>query len=98
MAFSGKNKALGELSVSSVRRLLKERGILARYRPPAAVAYPEWTRKHDRIQIFGIEYVGLIYNKERVKPADVPRQYQDLVHPKWKGKIVMANPTAVSEQ
>ncbi|MGZ5171714.1 MAG: ABC transporter substrate-binding protein [Burkholderiales bacterium] len=75
-----------------VLELLKERGILARYRAPAAVDYPEWTRKDDRIQLFGIEYVGLIYNKERVKPADVPKRYQDLVHPKWKGKIVMANP------
>lgn len=75
-----------------VLELLKERGILARYRAPAAAGYPEWTRKDDRIQLFGIEYVGLIYNKERVKAADVPKRYQDLAHPKWKGKIVMANP------
>ena len=72
--------------------LLKARGILAPYRSPAAAGYPEWTRKDDRMQLFGIEYVGLIYNKERVKPADVPKRYQDLTHPKWKNKIVMANP------
>ncbi len=72
--------------------LLKERGVLASYRSPAAAGYPEWTRKDDRIQLFGIEYVALIYNKERVKPADVPKRYEDLAHPKWKDKIVMANP------
>ena len=72
--------------------LLKARGILAPYRSPAAAGYPEWTRKDDRMQLFGIEYVGLIYNKERVKPADVPKRYQDLTHPKWRNKIVMANP------
>jgi iron(III) transport system substrate-binding protein len=72
--------------------LLKEKGMLAAYRSPAAAGYPEWSRKDDRIQLFGIEYVGLIYNKELVKPADVPKRYEDLADPKWKNKIVMANP------
>lgn len=75
-----------------VLELLKEKGILASYRSPAAAGYPEWTRKDDRMQLFGIEYVGLIYNKELVKKEDVPRRYQDLADPKWKDKIVMANP------
>lgn len=72
--------------------LLKEKGVLASYRSPAAAGYPEWTRKDDRIQLFGIEYVALIYNKELVKKADVPKRYEDLTDPKWKDKIVMANP------
>lgn len=72
--------------------LLKARGVLASYRSPAAAGYPDWTRKDDRIQLFGIEYVALIYNKERVKAADVPKRYEDLTLPKWKDKIVMANP------
>jgi iron(III) transport system substrate-binding protein len=72
--------------------ILKEKGMLASYRSPAAAGYPEWTRKDDKIQLFGIEYVGYIYNKEKVKPADVPKRYEDLAHPKWKDKIVMANP------
>ena len=75
-----------------VLELLKEKGVLASYRSPAATGYPEWTRKDDRIQLFGIEYVALIYNKELVKKADVPKRYQDLTDPKWKDKIVMANP------
>lgn len=75
-----------------VLELLKARGILASYRSPAATGYPEWTRKDDRMQLFGIEYVGLIYNKERVKKGDAPKRYQDLADPKWKNQIVMANP------
>jgi iron(III) transport system substrate-binding protein len=75
-----------------VLEILKEKGMLASYRSPAAAGYPEWSRKDDRIQLFGIEYVGLIYNKERVKKADVPKRYEDLANPKWKDKIVMANP------
>jgi iron(III) transport system substrate-binding protein len=75
-----------------VLELLKEKGMLAPYRSPAAAGYPAWSRKDDRIQLFGIEYVGLIYNKDLVKPADVPKRYEDLTDPKWKNKIVMANP------
>lgn len=75
-----------------VLELLKEKGVLASYRSPAAAGYPEWTRKDDRIQLFGIEYVALIYNKERVKKEDVPKRYEDLTLPKWRNQIVMANP------
>lgn len=37
-----------------VLELLKEKGVLASYRSPAAADYAEWTRKDDRIQLFGI--------------------------------------------
>lgn len=75
-----------------VLELLKGKGMLAAYRSPAAAGYPDWTRKDDRIQLFGIEYVALIYNKELVKKTDVPRRYEDLTDPKWRNKIVMADP------
>jgi len=75
-----------------ILELLKEKGILARYRSPAAAGHPQWTNKDDYIQLFGIEYIALIYNKELAKKADVPRRYEDLTHPKWKDKIVMPNP------
>jgi len=75
-----------------ILELLKEKGILARYRSPAADGYPQWTKKDDYIQLFGVEYIALIYNKELAKKADVPRRYEDLTDPKWKDKIVMPNP------
>jgi len=77
-----------------IMELLKEKGVLAAYQSPAAASYPAWTRKDDKIQIFGIEYVALIYNKELVKPEDAPKRYEDLTDPKWREKIVMANPAA----
>jgi len=73
--------------------ILKSKGALASYKSPMGADYPKWTSKDDKIQIFGIEYIALIYNKELVKPEDVPKKYEDLTDPKWRGKIVMANPT-----
>jgi len=75
-----------------VLEMLKEKEVLASYQSPNATPYPEWTGKDDKIQIFGIEYVALIYNKDLVKADDVPKRYEDLTDPKWKEKIVMADP------
>lgn len=77
-----------------ILNMLKERGVLAPYTSPVAYSYPEWTMDPDGIiQIFGIEYVGIIYNKELVASEDVPTRYEDLTDPKWRGKIVMPDPS-----
>ena len=31
---------------------------------------------------------ALVYNRNMVKPSDVPKTYQDLLDPKWKGKMI----------
>ncbi len=76
-----------------ILEMLKEKGVLVPYRSPAAAGYPEWASKDDTIIQFGIEYVAPIYNKEQLKPQDVPKRYEDLADPKWKDKIVMPDPT-----
>ncbi|HKM07361.1 MAG TPA: extracellular solute-binding protein [Sphaerochaeta sp.] len=75
-----------------VLEILKSYGVIKDYFSPVAQSYPEWTRNNGGIYQFGIEYVALIYNTELVKPSDVPKRYEDLTLPKWKNKIVMANP------
>jgi len=77
-----------------ILNMLKERGVLVPYTSPVAYSYPEWAMDPDGIiQIFGIEYVGIIYNKELIAPEDVPTRYEDLTDPKWHGKIVMPDPS-----
>ena len=76
-----------------VLEMLKDKGVIANYTSPAAAGYPDWA-KRDGIILFGIEYVGLIFNKEMVKPGEAPVRYQDLADPKWKNRIVMANPAS----
>jgi len=75
-----------------ILQALKEKGVLAPYRSPSAAGYPDWAKADDTIMQFGIEYVALIYNKDLVKPQDVPTAYKDLTDPKWRDKIVMPDP------
>lgn len=73
-------------------QLLKDQGILAPYRSPSAQDYPDWATEDDSMTLFGVEYVSYLYNTERVKAADAPARYEDLADPRWKDKIVMADP------
>lgn len=72
--------------------LLREQGVLAPYRSPAAADYPDWAVEDDDMTLFGIEYVSYLYNTEHLKQSDAPTRYEDLADPKWKNKIVMADP------
>jgi iron(III) transport system substrate-binding protein len=76
-----------------VLEILKDKGMLAKYSSKATAAYPDWTRKDGIIQLFGIEYIAVIYNKERISAAEAPKRYEDLADPKWRDKIVMPNPS-----
>ncbi len=72
---------------------LKKKGLLAPCNSHRGADYPAWTREDDSIQLFGIEEAALLYNKDRVQPADVPNRYSDLANPKWRDKIVMPDPS-----
>ncbi|MGQ9700541.1 MAG: ABC transporter substrate-binding protein [Candidatus Bipolaricaulaceae bacterium] len=77
-----------------ILQILKEKGVLGTYVSPQASSYPEWAIDKDGvIQLFGIEYVCILYNTELVPPEDVPTSYLDLADPKWRDKIVMPDPT-----
>ncbi|MCW8860488.1 MAG: extracellular solute-binding protein [Deltaproteobacteria bacterium] len=91
---AGKLKADVLQSPLPVMEILKEKGVLAPYKSPAAAGYPAWAQKDDTIIQFGIEYVAPIYNKDLVKPEDVPTRYEDLTDPKWYNKMVMPDPAS----
>jgi iron(III) transport system substrate-binding protein len=71
----------------------KEKGLFARYVSPSARSYD----KKLIDDFFGPNYrsviIGFIFNKSMVTPGDAPRSYEDVVNPKWKGKIAMGNPS-----
>jgi iron(III) transport system substrate-binding protein len=73
-----------------VLNLLRLKRILGKYDNPEATAYgPEFKDPDGYWTGFnGITDV-IVYNTKMVKPEDVPKKYEDLLDPKWKGKMGM---------
>lgn len=73
-----------------VMHLLRIKGILGKYDNPEAAAYgPEFKDRNGYwTGLYGASAV-LVYNTKLVKPTDVPKSWDDLLDPKWKGKMGM---------
>jgi iron(III) transport system substrate-binding protein len=76
-----------ETSGSEMEIMVRERLLQAIMPPAAAALIPQARMPHHgwiatRLSVF----VGA-YNTNIIKPADVPKSYQDLRDPKWKGKL-----------
>jgi iron(III) transport system substrate-binding protein len=94
LAEKGRPQADVFWSNEPVRTLvLKSRGVLAPYESPAARGIgatfrdPEgyWTGFSARLRV-------IIYNTNRVKADEAPRSVFDLVDPRWKGQVAIADP------
>lgn len=55
-----------------------------------------WTREGNTPAYYKLTAFPFIYNTNLVKEEDVPRSWEDLLDPKWKGKIVVGDPTSPS--
>jgi iron(III) transport system substrate-binding protein len=69
---------------------LQKMGFTAPYKSPSAAAYPEgfkdpngyWTDLYDNL-------IVTAYNTTRVKRDEIPKRYEDLLHFRWKGRMVL---------
>ncbi len=73
--------------------IMAQEGMITKYDSPTARKYPgdQIDARFGPITRYGI--VGVVYHKGLVKPEDAPKSIEDLVNPKYKGKLVMADPT-----
>jgi iron(III) transport system substrate-binding protein len=73
--------------------IMAQDGMLAKYDSPTARKYPkeQIDARFGPITRYGI--VGVVYNKILVKAEDAPKSVEDIVNPKYKGMLVMADPT-----
>jgi iron(III) transport system substrate-binding protein len=70
--------------------VLSKKGITAKYVSPEAAAIPEtfrdpqgqWTAVYQQLNVIS-------YNSKLVNPKEAPRSYEDLLNPKWKGKMAL---------
>jgi iron(III) transport system substrate-binding protein len=69
--------------------------LLAPYRPTWAAVVPEASRGAGDLY-FGSYRTApvLVYNSKAVKPGEAPADWDDLLAPRWKGKILVRDPLA----
>jgi iron(III) transport system substrate-binding protein len=69
---------------------MKTQNLLAKYQSPESAAYPRELRDPQGFWNAGqINTMSLSYNTKLVKKEDLPKQWKDLLNPKWKGKLAM---------
>jgi iron(III) transport system substrate-binding protein len=69
-------------------QLMKESGLTQRFVPPEAAAYDDgfkdseghWISVHSLLN-------SMAYNTQLVRPSEAPKRYEDLLAPRWKGRI-----------
>jgi len=72
---------------------LEKQGLLEKYRSPSGESFPEAYRGADGTwQGFAARARILIVNTKLVAEGDRPKSVNDLLDPKWKGKIGIAKP------
>jgi ABC-type Fe3+ transport system substrate-binding protein len=91
--YAAKNYAADVLHGMSSRggfTVLKQRNIIGRYESPERKYFPAELKDKDGYwaSTFQNTFV-LAYNKRNVKPDDVPKTYDDLLKPMWKGRQII---------
>ena len=72
----------------------KEERVYAKYSPAATASFPaKFKDKDGQLIAWRITPVGILYNTELVKATEAPKSLDELLDPKWQGKISMPDPS-----
>jgi iron(III) transport system substrate-binding protein len=73
--------------------IMHTEGMIAKYDSPTAKKYPKEQIDPALGPVTRLGIVGIVYNKNLVRPENAPKSLEDLVNPKYRGMLVMADPT-----
>lgn len=77
-----------------VQLIMKGEGLFQKFIPPSSEKFPaRFKEKDGLITPWRVLPISILYNTELVKPAELPRTFDDLLSPKWTGKISIPDPT-----
>ena len=74
--------------------LAKADGVYAKFTPASAANFRvKFKDKDGQLTAWRVTPVGVLTNTDLVKANDVPKSWDDLLDPKWQGKISMPDPS-----
>ncbi len=87
----GKARATqADVVAASVGASLKKTGYIQAFESPELAAYPkEYLDPANLLAPTRFAYQGIGYNTRLVKDEEAPQTYEDLLDPKWRGKMVI---------
>ena len=74
-------------------QIMVKEGIFTKYDSPSAKDFTKESIDPNLGPRYRNVIIGVIYNKDVIKPADAPKSLEDLVKPQYRGKLVMPDPT-----
>jgi len=74
-------------------QIMYKEGLFTKYDSPSAKDFTKESIDPNLGPRYRNVIIGVIYNKDIIKPADAPKSLEDLVKPQYRGKLVMPDPT-----
>ncbi len=81
------------ITIADPMFLMQSEGLFAKYDSPSAADFPKAMIDPNLGPNYRNLMIGIVYNKDAIKPADAPKSFEDLVKPQFKGKVIMPDPT-----
>ena len=77
-----------------VQLIMRDDGLFQKFIPPSSAKFPaKFKEKDGMITPWRVLPISILYNTDMVKTGDLPKTFDDLLDPKWTGKITMPDPT-----
>ena len=91
----GKARAVqADVVAASVGSIMKKTGYIQAFQSPELVQYPkEYLDPDGFLAPTRFAYQGIGYNTKAVKAEEAPQTYEDLLDPKWRGRMIWSQST-----
>src|SRR5258706_3664287 len=87
--YQGKRYEVDIMDGTVTAPMVKKGGYLQRFYSPHLAEYPpELKDPQGYWGVSNVYYFALGYNTRMVKPNEVPKSYEDLLNPRWKGQMM----------